>query len=306
MQMGIRKYDFRSESESEKREYVALCERDFDKQLSDAVDAIEKSGKRIITLSGPTCSGKTTTARRFIERLERSGKKTGVISIDDYYYARMYLEMRAEEKGIPVDFDSVDTIDLEYLSFCIRRLLIGESFKVPQFDFASGFRNGYVRFYPKKYDYYLFEGIQAVYPEITSLFDGQNISVHISVMNDIEVNGVSFEAREVRLMRRLVRDFKYRAAPPEHTFYMWKGVCDNEDKHITPYRDSAEVKIDSFLPYEPFMVRSELMSLLEKMPKGEYSAQAKKLYEKSGRLFDIDKRYLPDSSFFHEFMDDPK
>lgn len=306
MQMGIRKYGFRAESESEKSEYVSLCERNFDKQLSDAVDAIEKSGKHIITLSGPTCSGKTTTARRFIERLEQNGKKTGVISIDDFYYARMYLEMRAEEKGIPVDFDSVDTIDLEYLSFCIRRLLIGETFKVPQFDFASGFRNGYVRFYPKKYDYYLFEGIQAVYPEITSLFDGRNVSVHISVMNDINVNGVAFEAREVRLMRRLVRDFKYRAAPPEQTFYMWKGVCDNEDKHITPYRDHAEVKIDSFLPYEPFMIRRELMSLLEKVPEGEYFDQAKLLYDKSKRLFDIDKRYLPESSFFHEFMDDPK
>ena len=82
--MGIKKYTFRSKDESEKKEFVALCEKKFDKQLSDAVETIEKSGKRIITLSGPTCSGKTTTARRFIERLEQSGKKTGVISIDDY------------------------------------------------------------------------------------------------------------------------------------------------------------------------------------------------------------------------------
>ena len=101
----------------------------------------------------------------------------------------------------------------------------------------------------------MYEGIQAVYPEIVSLFNGEYKGVFIDVADDVCVNGVEFKKHEIRLIRRLVRDRKFRGASAEFTFYLWETVRENEKKSIYPNKDICKVQIDSFMEYELFLMK---------------------------------------------------
>lgn len=289
-------------TEEEKRAFVIECEEKFEKQLDEASSYIlSKKNCKIVTLSGPTCSGKTTTAERFIAAIEATGAMTAVISIDDFYRSRAILEAEAKD-GKP-DFDSVSSIDLEYLSFCVEQIKKGESFKLPKFDFKAGERTGFIEFDPNKYGIIIFEGIQAIYPEVTSLFGGAYTSVYISVSNDISVNGQLFTSREVRFMRRIVRDYLFRGAHPEFTFGHWENVAHNEDINIIPYGPGAELVIDSFMEYEPFMIKDTLEAVLKKVaPESRYYKDAEIITDKLKCLFDIKTEYLPENSVYREFL----
>ena len=127
--------------EEDKRAYVAECEKKFEHALDCAVEKIiSAESNRIITLSGPSCSGKTTTANKIVSEFEERGKRVHVISIDDFYYDRDYLIKQAEKNGTNLDFDSAETIDLDELEMTIESIFCEDSVKIPVFDFKSGKR----------------------------------------------------------------------------------------------------------------------------------------------------------------------
>ena len=303
--MKIYKYTVHdSMSEYDKRLFVQKCEDEFEVQLEDAAKRIIEKGNKIITLSGPTCSGKTTTASRFISAIESTGKKVGVISIDDFYKARAVLEAESKERGLEkVDYDSALSIDLELFEECVDGILRGDVVKMPRYSFAKGERAEYYDFDSSRYDYMIFEGIQAVYPEVTSHIHCGYTSVQISVANDVEVNGSFFTSRQIRFLRRMIRDAKFRNAPPEVTFKMWKGVSENEDLHIIPFDGKYDIEIDSYMEYEPFMIRSLVEKLLAEIsPDSDYYHKASEIRGKIEHFFDISAEYLPEKSVYHEFL----
>ena len=146
-------YNVSNMSEDEKKAFVLRCENNFELQLKKASQKIIDEDCRIITLSGPTCSGKTTTASRFISAIEHSGKKVGVISIDDFYKARKVLEKESMERGLDkVDYDSALSIDLDYFEECIDGILEKKTVKLPRYSFEQGDRSGYYDFDSSRYD----------------------------------------------------------------------------------------------------------------------------------------------------------
>jgi len=302
--MKIYQYTVHDMSEEEKRDFVQKCEDEFEIQLENAAKKILEEGKKIVTLSGPTCSGKTTTASRFISAIEKNGKKVGVISIDDFYKSRTALELESKERGLEkVDYDSALSIDLDYFEECADGILRGDIIKLPRYSFTRGERSEYYEFDSSRYDYIIFEGIQAVYPEVTSHIHCGYISVQISVATDVEVNGSFFSSRQVRFLRRMIRDAKYRNAPPEVTFTMWKGVSENEDKHILPYAGIYDIEIDSYMEYEPFMIKNEVERLLGEIKEdSEYYYKATEILSKISGFFNISAEYLPEKSVYHEFL----
>lgn len=292
--------EVKSYSEAEK--FIALCEKKFENKLREASREVLRQGNRVITLSGPSCSGKTTTAAMLVDEIEKSGHNAVVISIDDFYLDNLRVGMA---EGKKIDFDSVKTIDLEYLADFTEKLLKLESVKIPSFDFTTGCRSGYRDFQPTEKDIFIFEGIQAVYPEVTALFGDAYTSVFICVKDEVLCNGVYFSPHEIRLLRRIVRDFYFRNTRPEQTLMIWESVRENEEIAIFPNADNPDFFIDSFLTYELYMISHFALPLLREVPLGSvYKSVADSLIS---RLEELDNRYylnefVPDDSMFREFI----
>ena len=302
--MNLYKYSVHMTNEYEKKAFVQKCEDEFEEQLENAAQKIIESNSKIVTLSGPTCSGKTTTAARFISAIEQSGKRVGVISIDDFYKSREVLKKESLERGLQkVDYDSALSIDLPYFEECMDGILEKKKVMLPKYSFEMGQRESLYEFDSSNYSCIILEGIQAVYPEITRLIHSGYKSVQISVKNDIEVNGSFFTSRQIRFLRRMIRDAKYRNAPPELTFDMWKGVSENEDLHIMPFQGMYDIELDSYMEYEPFMIKKEVERLLAHIDEDhEFYKKASEIRGKIADFFEIDPSYLPKMSVYHEFL----
>lgn len=298
----MKSYDIRVASRDEAQRLVSECETSFRSRLDETVESVlSRDGLRIVTLSGPTCSGKTTTASRLIEEIAASGHHAVVISIDDFFHDR---QDRNRVDIAPPDYDSVEAIDLDYLSVFLSRLQSGQSVLVPKYDFSKTRRVGYHEYIPDPLDIYIIEGIQAVYPEITSRLD-THCSIFISVEDDVMLNGVYFERHEIRLLRRIVRDKLFRGATPEFSLHLWESVRANEERSIFPNCRSCDLYIDSFLPYELFILRELAIPLLSDVPSdSKRRCEADVLLEKLAALpvQPFDDRMIPKASVFREFI----
>lgn len=231
---------------SEMETYIADCEENFFSQVKAAsLEICGDKSVKFILLSGPTCSGKTTTAGKICEELEKAGKNVKVISIDDFYLSRDFIN------GENIDFESAEAIDLDYFAECIEKLSAKKPTQLPVFDFVSGVRTGYVNFTPTDDTIIVFEGIQALYPEIASLIPSESRKiVFVNVFDDFYAYNRAFTREEIRFWRRMIRDYKFRGASPDTTLKLWQNVVANEKKNIIPNIPMADIKIDSFLPYE--------------------------------------------------------
>lgn len=288
---------------AEAQKYVNLCENNFQRELTEVIEQLfEDAHPKIIALSGPTCSGKTTTAKKLTERISDAGRNTVMLSIDDFFLNR---KERNVVDGKAPDYDSVKAIDLEYLGKVTSRLLGGREALLPQYSFLETSRVGYNEYYPHERDIYVYEGIQAVYPEVTAMFSHAYKSIFISVMDDICYNGVTLTKHEIRLLRRIVRDHRFRNASAEFTLHLWEGVRDNEEKSIFPNAGNCDVYVDSFLDYEPFIIAPLADELLATVPhNSRYIREACELREKIA-VFEcnhFDDRMIPENSVFHEFI----
>jgi len=284
-------------------EFVRACETEFENRLDEIVHSIVYDcHPECITLSGPTCAGKTTTANKLTAEIAASGKKAVVLSIDDFFHERM------EEKLVDgnVDFDSVAAIDLDMFAACVADIMEERPTVLPRFDFITGRRKTPVPYTHNADDIILFEGIQAVYPEVVSLLRPYPYkSIFISVCDDITVNGTFFSKHEVRLARRLVRDYRFRSASPEFTLDIWKNVRANEEANIFPYMNGCDFIVNSLLKFELFMLGQFAIPLLETVTADSaHYETAVNLKNKllSLRGNDIDPRHLSEHSLYREFL----
>ena len=288
------------QNENEIREFVIRAEEHYKKQVLDIADDIaEQDNIRFLTLAGPTCSGKTTSSYILEQEFENKGISTKIISIDDFYRSR--YDIADDEKP---DYESITAIDLLLFKECVDKILKGKTAQLPVYDFVTGAREKYIPYEPKTNEIIVFEGIQAIYPEIVALLPKEAMrSIYISVDEDVEAYGVLFEKREVRFLRRLVRDYLFRSATPERTLELWKGVVDNEDKNIIPYENTADYIINSFLPYELGVIKPYVLQTIEY---DHENKNEKQLYEKLQREFadiiEIPSRFVPQDSVFREFI----
>ena len=289
-------------SVGEAREFTVLHESDFENRLDEVAEAVcANSSVRIVALSGPSCSGKTTTANKLISELESRGKRVHVVSIDDFFYDKDKL---AEISNGKTDYDSIKTIDFEALVECVRGIFSDGETLVPRFDFKLGKRVGYVKYDPDENDLFIFEGIQAIYPEITAIFkEYPSISIYICAQSAIEIDGKIFEPNEIRLLRRIVRDYNFRGASPEFTMYLWESVRSNEDENIFPYVDGCDMQIDSTLAFDVNILRPYLEEILQKVPEdNEFIEETRRIIEKIEGIEPISREYLAENSLYNEFI----
>ena len=298
--MLIQNHKYRTDGEI--RDIIAASESRYDAEIMRAAEAAHSHPElRFVMLSGPTCSGKTTTASRLIDAFSKYGRRVVVVSIDDFY--RDNDGDRTIDEDQTVDYESADAIDLEYFDKCTDLIEKGLPCSLPKFDFLAGRRSEYVHYVPHEEDIVLFEGIQGIYPEIVSLIPADKLErIYISVGEDATVSGEHFEKREIRLIRRLVRDYHYRGSEPDFTLYLWREVVANEDKNILPREDSVPFKINSLLSYELNMIKDQFLTVASHAKKEETKAILDPLAEKLRRIPSLDISYLPHRSVFNEFI----
>lgn len=300
----IKKVLYSFDSERSKQIAVSRAESNFRSALNRTARRIEAYRPRVITLSGPSCSGKTTTADTIISRLTEGGMRVRQISIDDFYRENTTGRNYTDEEKKKQDWETFASIDGDCLSAFISGLLGGEKVERPIYDFSVNRRTSFETVDPADYDVFLFEGIQALYPEVTAMFGKNRFkSVFISVASDLNVNGISFTGRELRFLRRLVRDYRTRGASAELTFSMWDKVVDNELKNIEPYSPSVDMHLNSMMPYEPCVMKDEVLSLLSMIGKdSEWYPKARSLAERIEPLPELENSYVPEDSVFREFI----
>lgn len=290
------------QNESLGRRYIADCESGFWERLNTACAALAGSGARILTLTGPTCSGKTTAAGLLCRRLADFGQKLHVISLDDYYYDRAYLESLFQN-GKP-DYDSYRTIDLQELKRTVSGILGESEVVLPVFDFVQGKRVGENRLKNGAEDVFLFEGIQGLYPQVRELLPADACRrLFISVEEDLQIGDTRFTAREIRLLRRLVRDSRTRGIPPQRNLAVWAGVTHNEDLNIFPYAGICDIRINSLLGYDPMVIKPYLQPLLTAIPENDPSrAEANAILARLIPLPILPADAVPADSLFREFI----
>ena len=254
---------------------------------------------KILTLAGPTCSGKTTTSYILKHEIEKRGMTVKIISIDDFYRNR--ADISGDEKP---DYESISAIDFPVFQSCVERILEGKTSMLPIYDFVDGQRKGFIPYLPSEDEIIIFEGIQAIYPEILSLLPRDiSKSIYINVADDVNAYGTYFEKREIRFLRRLVRDFLFRSATPERTLELWEGVVDNENKNIIPNEKYADYIINSFMSYELGVIKTYFMNTVSYDFNNEkeetlYNKWKKKLKN----IIEIPSSFVPHDSVFREFI----
>ena len=295
---------------------VGKNERDFDARLNEAASAICADcithGVKVIRLSGPSCAGKTTTAHKLTSVLEAAGRAVYPISIDDFFYGRDMLEAMAEASPDgKLDYDSVAAIDLPALASCVRDLMERGSTRIPVFDFVTGYAESYRDLtVPAGVEpIFLFEGIQAVYPEVASLFAGiPERSIFINVMKEtvlVSPDGTErvFTPEDIRLLRRLVRDEAKRGTSPDFTLTLWHSVRDNEEKSIYPNAHTCDYGIDSNMAFDVHMLAPHLRRIMtDQSCDGAESAWAARILASVEGVEGIDPACLAPNSLYHEFI----
>ncbi len=287
-------------------EWIKRCEKSFhDKFYAIAEDICKNRQLRIVRLFGPTCSGKTTAAEILISLFADFGKRAHIVSIDDFFYDKETLARIAREKGIDgLDYDSPDTIDGEALRRFAEEIFEAEEVHCPAFDFNEGRRTSYRCMSIDDDDIFIFEGIQANYPNVIEMLSEQgSASIYIAPQENVDIGGQVFVPNELRLMRRLVRDYYFRSSTPEFTFMLWESVRANEEKNIFPYIKNTDYSVSSSMEYEIGVLKPYLAEIIGKMDKNDkHYGDACRILEKISEVEEIPREFILEGMLYCEFV----
>lgn len=292
-------------SEGELAELVRAGDAAFEADLEALAGEILTDGSiRLLGLTGPTCSGKTTAAAMLTRALEAEGRAVHVISIDDFYFGKEILLRTSREKGrTEPDYDSPDTIDVELMRAAVRSLLSGRETRMPHFNFRTGQRESGELLRPRAGDLFLFEGIQILYPQVDALLRQEGYySFCVCPQSAIAAGGEVFLPNEIRLMRRLVRDVIYRAAAPSFTFFLWNSVRENEEKNIFPYIGTCNRTVDSTMPYEIGLLKPYLERYLTGEWVGDFWQEADGILARLADVQPVPDGLIQPDSLYKEFI----
>lgn len=288
-------------------ELIKVAEALQEKHLSQIADTIctacTERGVRLVLISGPSSSGKTTTAKRLGIQLSILGLHPALISLDDYFVNR---DQTPRDKDGKLDYEALEAIDLARLNDDLRRLAAGESVDIPRYDFISGTRQ--IRGEPMKLDnrsVLVMEGIHGLNPRLTpGIPDSIKFRIYISCFTSVAMDNVNrIATTDNRLLRRLVRDYYTRGNGALDTLSRWASVRRGEEKHIFPYQENADVMFNSSLFYEISVLRAIAEPILREIPDTvpEYG-EASRLLKFLDNFSPIKPDEIPPTSILREFI----
>lgn len=286
--------------------FIEECEEVYAKRVKEAADRIIANSKAspIVLLSGPSGSGKTTTARKISEELERRGIKAHYVGMDDYFKTVDPKTAPRTPEG-DLDLESPLCLDMELLNEHFTMLAEGKRIYVPKYEFSRQMRilepSKSIKL--NKDEIVVFEGIHALNDSITERHPDA-FKLYISARSNVEFNGsVVFKGTWFRLVRRTVRDYKFRGADPDMTMSMWANVRRGERANISPFKDKANYQFDSSFPYEIAVMNRTATKLFSSVPEGIERYDELRQVLPALQLFgEIDEALVPEDAMIREFI----
>ncbi len=293
-----------SVTEEDAESLIVKTEKNYEKIIETICEKVNSdSEKKIIMLAGPSGSGKTTTANKIKEKLESMGHKAFTVSLDDFYKNKG--EGPKNEDGT-YDFECVEALDLELIHKCLGELITSSESELPVFDFMTGRRSEKTnKIRLEKDDVIIVEGLHALNPRISDALPRENLfEIYISVASRFyDGEEILLNKRNLRFIRRMVRDFQFRNSPVENTYSLWIQVMAGEDKYLFPYKDNADMIFNTTHAYEPCVfktVATHLLSSVEKDSRNYDNAQM--LISALSKFPTIDAALVPENSLLREFL----
>ena len=248
------------------REFIRVNEALHDKSIAAIADEIRRRKVRLVLISGPSSSGKTTFSNRLKIHLQVLGLKPALLSLDDFYLNR--ADIPPEPDG-SVDLESIHTIDIPLLEDCFKQLLSGETAQMPRFSFQAGRREEKrVPLRVEEDQPIVVEGIHGLNPLLTGHLPQEMIfRIYVSALTCVNLDDHNrIRTTDVRLLRRIVRDHQFRGTVPDATMSMWESVRRGEDKWIFPYQEEADAMFNTTLHYELPVLKTVAYDLLKAIP----------------------------------------
>ena len=274
-------------------------------QIADEITHRDQDGKRVklVLISGPSSSGKTTFSKRLSIQLMTNGLKPYPISLDDYFVNRNDTPL--DENG-QHDFESLYALDLPFFENQLKELIAGKEIELPRFNFTTGKRE----FSGKKlrideHTILILEGIHALNPALTPNIPAENkYKIYVSALTTILLDRHNYiPTTDNRLLRRIIRDAKYRNYSATQTIARWPSVRAGEDKWIFPYQENADAMFNSALLFELAVLKDYVEPILRKVPNNcpEYS-EAHRLLRFLAYFVSVPDKEIPPTSLLREFL----
>ena len=289
-------------------ELINVSEALQEKRISQIADEIFHRGQKgnpvkLILISGPSSSGKTTFSKRLSVQLMANGLKPYPISLDDYFVNR--VDTPKAENG-EYDYESLYALDLDFFNSQLQMLLNGEEVELPRFNFNTGIREmSGKRLRLDENMILILEGIHALNPELTPHIPAESkFKIYVSALTTILLDDHNYiPTTDNRLLRRIIRDFKYRGYSAEETISRWPSVRAGEEKWIFPFQENADVMFNSALLFELAIIKDYAEPILRKVPNNrpEYS-EAYRLRKFLEYFVPLQDKELPPTSLLREFL----
>mgnify|MGYP004558415975 FL=1 len=285
--------DFAAESCPEA--FVEYSEKMYSARLAETLFAAFE--KKILLISGPSASGKTTSAKKLAAAFEKLGKRAVVVSMDDFYKHR--TEMPVIDGKINAEV--IESVEISLLEEKMNEFALNGKSVLPVYDFATGRRRDGAN--PVEGEIMIVEGLHALNPLVRDRLGDAAYSIYVSPHSGYFLKDGSIDRRELRFLRRLVRDYYHRASPAERTFEMWDDVSACEDVYIRPLGKTADKMLDTTHPYEICVLKSEAEKILATVGKDSpYYAPAERLLKLLSSVTPLPLSVIPEGSLLHEFL----
>ena len=283
---------------------INISEALQEKKIAHIADEIAKrKGVKLILLAGPSSSGKTTTCKRLSIQLIANGLRPLQISLDDYFVDR---ELSPRDENGDYDFESIHALNLRLINEQFNALFNGEEVELPRYDFPTGksVKSGN-KLKMEDNNVLVVEGIHALNPELTAQIPEElKYRVYVSALTTILLDDHNYiPTTDNRLLRRIIRDYKYRGVDARETIRRWPSVRAGENKWIFPFQENADVMFNSAMLFELAVIKQQAEPLLEQVPENcsEYS-EAYRLLKFLKYIKPIPNTDIPPTSLLREFL----
>lgn len=286
------------------KKFISHCEIEYESRCFAAAGEILDSGCRIVMLTGPSASGKTTTAHKIAQALTLRGCPAKVVSLDNFY---RNLEDYPRLPDGSKDYENVTALDIDEINRCLKQLLETGAADLPIFDFPTESRLLQREHLELDGGVCIVEGIHALNPILTeTLPKGSVYRIYAGLREEYSNKGQRIlPTRDIRLARRMVRDHKFRGHAPERTLALWEQVCDGEDRYIKVFKNEADLLVDTSFSYELCVLAAEIVPMAGALPEGHpYCERLNELAGKFALLDELPLDMVPRGSMLREFLGD--
>lgn len=282
--------------------FVRHCEMEYEGRIHAAASEVLASGCHIVMLTGPSASGKTTTANKLAAALRSRGCPSRVVSLDNFY---KNLDDYPRLPDGSKDYENITALDLDEIHRCLAELLEKGETDLPEFDFVTEMRRAETTHLSLPGGVCIVEGIHALNPQLLQgLPRGSAYKIYAGLREEYSYRGQRvIPTRDIRLARRMMRDCKFRGHSLEKTLSMWGGVCMGEDKFIKVFKAEADLLLDTSFSYEICLLAPFMAPLAGSLP--ESHAQCEQLNSLAGRFALVDpvpEAMVPENSMLREFL----